>query len=357
MQLRSSVAVALFFAATAHASPPLPGPGAASRVVVYSDDDATTVVTTAVRATVPVGEVGAVRAGWIADVVTSASVDVVTAATRPVHERRDELSAGVDLRAGDALVSLDAAHSAENDYGSNRLSLSGSTDLAGNATTLGARASILFAAVGRAGDDAFQESLTVYALGVSVAQVVDARTLVSLAASLEVDRGYQASPYRFVTLADGSAAPEALPEGRARLALTVRLRRALSPSTVAALDERLYGDDWGLSASSTTARLVFTLASGLDLELRNRFHVQSSVAFWQARYDRRRRSMTADRELSALVDDFAGPALVYEAYDLGPFDTLRLDLRAEAFAFRFLPADRISGRLGAQLGIGLEAEL
>ena len=338
------------------ASPP-PEPGASTRVAVYQDDDATTVVTTAVQALVPLGEVGAVRAGWLADVVTSASVDVVTAATRPVHERRDELRAGLDVGGGDARMSADWAHSTETDYQSNRLSLDGGVDLSGHATTVGARASVLFAAVGRAGDDAFDESLRVWGAGLGLTQVVDARTVVSVGASLELASGYQSSPYRFVFVADGAALPETHPRRRGRASVTFRLRRSLSPTVTAAVDERLYRDDWGLSASSTTARLVLAMSEHLDLELRNRFHVQSSAAFWQRHYEQRRRHMSADRELSALLDDFAGPALVYEARGVGPFDRVRLDAGAEAFVYRFLDSDRIGSRFGLQVTAGVEARL
>jgi hypothetical protein len=353
----TAAAAALLAATAAGATPPVAEPGASSRAAVYQDDDATTVVTTAVTATVPLGELGAVRAAWLADVVTSASVDVVTAATRPVHERRDELRAGLDVRAGDALVSADWAHSTETDYGADRLSLAASLDLAGRATTLGARAATLFAEVGRAGDPAFAESLRVWSASLELTEVADARTVVSVTASGELAAGHQASPYRFVAVADGTALPETHPTGRARASVTVRVRRSLSPEAAAAIDERLYRDDWGISASSTTARLILTLTPRLDLELRNRLHVQSSASFWQRRYERRRRFMSGDRELSALIDDFAGPAIVYEARGVGPFERLRLDAGAEAFVYRFLDTDRIDGRLGVQVTAGVEGRL
>ena len=44
-----------------------------------------------------IAETVAVRAGYLVDVTTSASVDVVSAATDRWDERRDELRAGVDV--------------------------------------------------------------------------------------------------------------------------------------------------------------------------------------------------------------------------------------------------------------------
>jgi len=95
--------------------------GASSRVSLYQDDDATTVVTTAVRGTMPLGTVGAVRAAWIADVVTSASVDVVTAATRAIHERRDELRESADYHYREALKLDPASLAARIDLAENLL--------------------------------------------------------------------------------------------------------------------------------------------------------------------------------------------------------------------------------------------
>jgi hypothetical protein len=108
------------------------------RSALYQDDDATTVVTAAVEANGVVAETVGIRAGYLIDVITTASVDVVTAATGRWDERRDEVRGGVDVFLGDATVNAGVVRSIENDFDSWTVSFGGSVDLAQRATTLGA---------------------------------------------------------------------------------------------------------------------------------------------------------------------------------------------------------------------------
>ncbi|MBI2896513.1 MAG: DUF3570 domain-containing protein [Deltaproteobacteria bacterium] len=369
-RLWPAAALALAFCATAVAAAAEPGDGATdaegagsvdaranARVSVYQDDDATTVVTSAVRARAAFGDSVALRAGALVDVVSSASVDVVAAATRAFTEQRDEFQAGADLRGGDLALSADYARSDENDYGSHRLSIGGSMDLAKRSTTLSAGAGLVLSNVGRAGDDAFDETADSRTLTVAIAQVLDASTVVSFGYAGQIDGGLLSSPYRYVRLAGGTTVPESHPKSRFRHALVVRARRAAGQRVAVGLDERLYLDSWGVEASTTNAVLAVELWRDFDLEVRNRFHVQSGASFYRRAYQERLAWMTADRELGPLVDDFIGPAIVWQSGRLGPFDSIRLDLRADAFYYRFFDSDRIESRAGTMLAAGLEATL
>lgn len=357
MQLSRALGLLALLAPGLAAAQSVPESRVATRVALYADDDETTVVTSAVEAQGVVGETLAVRAGALVDVVTTASVDIVAAASRRIQETREEVRAGADLLGDDRVVSADWARSVENDWSSHRFSLGGALELAQHATRLSGSVSLALSEVGRAGDPGFSESQRAHLLSVGVTQVVDARTLLSVGYSGQLVVGMQSSPYRFVSLDDGTAVPETHPQSRLRHALVARVRRAVGESVSLGVDERLYGDDWGLLASTTTASLTLRLGEHLDIALENRLHVQTGVSFWGTPAGARRRFVTADRELGPLVDDFVGPSLSWEGHDVGPFDRLRADARAQAFLYRFLDSDRIDGRLGTLVSLGLEGTL
>ena len=153
---------------------------------------------------------------------------------------------------------------------------------------------------------------------------------------------------------DGTAVLERHPTERLRHAVTGRLRHSLSTSVAVGVDERLYADDWGMIATTTNVVLALALSDTVDLELRNRFHFQRAVSFWEERYDQQRRFVSADRELSTFLDDYVGPALIWSARDAGPFERLRADLRADVFYYRFLDYAFLEGRVGTLASIGLE---
>ena len=125
------------------------------RSVLYQDDEATTVVTSAIEAEAAIGERASVRAGYLMDAITTASVDVVAAATQRWDERRDEVRGGAAVRIGDATASAGAVRSIENDYDSWTITLGGSVDLADRATTLALSGAFVDSDVGRADDPSF----------------------------------------------------------------------------------------------------------------------------------------------------------------------------------------------------------
>ena len=78
--------------------------------------------------------------------------------------------------------------------------------------------------VGRAHDPNFEKLLDIQGAQIGLSQILDKKTLLTIAYTLSYAGGYQGSPYRFITLMDGFAAPESPPEARTRHALTGRRR-------------------------------------------------------------------------------------------------------------------------------------
>lgn len=333
------------------------GSAARARAAVYHDDDDTTVLTSSVEAQGTVGDALTVRAGYLLDAITTASVDVVAAATTRWTERRDEVRGGVDAHAGDATVTAGGARSLENDYDSWTASLGGSVDLASRATTLGASVAYVHSDVGRADDASFEAEARTWVADLRVVQALSPETLAALGYSLSYVHGLQSSPYRYVPAGDGTFVLERHPTERLRHAITGRVRHALGAAVSIGVDQRVYFDDWGMLATTTNASIAFGLSEAFELELRNRFHYQTAASFWQEGYDQQRRYMSADRELSTFLDDFAGAAVVWTAEEIGPFDRLRVDARADVFYYRYFDYAYLAGRIGTLASIGVEGAL
>lgn len=329
-----------------------------TRASLYQDDDYTTVFTSAIDANgVIEGTVG-LRGGYLVDVTSSASIDVVTAATDRWEERRDELRGGADLYVGDAIVTADYVRSMEPDWSSHRITGGFSIDLADRATTLSIGGGVILNDVGRSGEDqtegAFSDSQTTFALNVRWVQILDPQSLMQLGYAGQYVTGYQASPYRYVRLLDGSTYPETHPDERHRHAFTFRYRHAISDAIAFAIDERAYVDSWGVYGTTTILGLSVELLHGLELELENRFHFQTSASFYEPAYSMRRQYLSIDRELSMAIDDHAGPALIFTIEEVGPLEELVIDVAAQAFFYHYFEFDPLPWRFGftATIGVG-----
>ncbi len=279
---------------------------------VRTDTDGTTVVTprAGVEARV-IDDATTVRAGYAADIWTSASIDVRTAATAPVTEQRDEITAGVTRELTDVTVSAGYRFSHENDYVSHGGSVGLVQRLAeGNATVevaLHASADT----VGRSGDERFARSLASVGARVVYTQVLDPYTIVQGAYELTRREGYQSSPYRFVGLGgdglcNGTAqlcVPESHPSLRLRHALVASGRRSLGRAFSAGLEYRFYFDDWGIASHTVAAQLAWLPDDRTQVMARYRFYIQDAADFYASRYDLPTGTIlyvTRDRELGPI---------------------------------------------------------
>lgn len=320
------------------------------RESVYADDDATTISTTAVAVRAKPTSSLIVSARYIADAVSSASVDVVTAATGRWSELRSEVLAGVAYADGTTTVSLDYIYSHENDWDSHTVSVGGSRDLLRHNLTLAAGASYVANQVGRSHDMNFSEELGT--VGGSLRAVWTATPANIVAVSYDGSRslGYQASPYRYAFVADPSGVPiafmEDVPELRMRHAVTTRWNRHVGTDSALRSHARLYVDDWGVRSVTAGTELVVGLEP-FEIAASVRLYAQQHAAFYQDVYAEPRRYMTADRELSTFQDAFVGLRGGWTG------ESLALDLSVTAFAFRFPEFERLPRRLGLTAAIGL----
>lgn len=293
MQLSRWAVCALVLAAgTAHAEPTDERRASAS-LSVYSDNDHITVVTPSAGVQLPIGESLGFDANVVADVISGASVDVVSEASpTPISERRLEVGAGVAWQFHRlAAARLRAIGSTEHDFDALRINLGFNVELAQHNTTLDVDYMGGPDRVTSVVDPTFEQRRTNHRLMTTLTQVVDPRTYVDLAMEGQYAHGFQGSPYRTVPIADPLTSmlvrvQEATPKVRKGAAVRVRVRRAVDAAARLALhlSYRYYIDDWSVDSHTAALTAIAQTSARTELGVTLRGYLQSAADFYQPRY-------------------------------------------------------------------------
>ena len=349
MQLTRSLVVLLVLAASVRADT-----GFTSKVQVYADSDHTTVVSPVVQAAADVTNDTSVSLGYLVDIVSSASVDLVSQASpRTMHDVRHQVSLGLTHAFDTLTLDGNYSYSTENDYLSHTLGFDLSKDLDDKNTTLALGYGVSLNTVERAGDATFSRGETAQHVSLSWTQIINPKLATQLTYELGYDSGFQSSPYRYVPIrASATAAPEFWvwetdPDERTRNAFVFGINRALGKDSVQA-DYRLYFDDWGIASHTFGLRYFTWLTKHVELRLRERFYTQGAASFYQEIYTQPEKYITYDRELSTLWSETFGAKLEW-----GVADHLELELKADLFYYSYAEFLPLASRTGANLGAGM----
>jgi len=283
-------------------------------ISVWSDSDGTTVITPRVRSKIQLEEdTTYVDVAYAADIWTSASIDIRTAATKPFTEQRDEITAGVTHEMEDAKIGFGYRYSAEPDYLAQGGSASLAYDLAGGSATLEWLLGVGSDSVGRSGDPTFDRSLTTVNGRMAFTQILSSSLLMQLTYEGGRAWGFQSSPYRFVGiggdgLCGGTASfcmREAHPDQRTRHALVARAAYGLLDTVAVSGAYRLYLDDWGVMSHTILGQIAWQSDETSVISLRYRLYMQEAASFYRSVYEElppgTRPYLTRDRELSDMT--------------------------------------------------------
>jgi hypothetical protein len=277
----------------------------------YNDSDHVTVVTPSVALGIEDTSGASLHATYLVDVVSAASVDIVSTASSRWKEVRQAGSVSGEYKPHDFGVAVGTSFSSEPDYLSYGAYATVTKDFDEKNVSVFFGYGFSHDTIGRCGDNGgctpfsvFSRPLQRGSFNGGVDFVVDRDSLASLTGDVVIENGDQSKPYRYIPMFAASVAPnvangaslalvnqerlperplEQLPLSRRRLALTGRYARRLDGSTLR-LEERVYDDSWGLVASSSDARWIFDLGRRFALWPHVRFHVQNEVSFWQRAY-------------------------------------------------------------------------
>jgi len=277
----------------------------------YSDNDHISVLTPSVHAGIENVSGASLNGSYLVDVVSAASADIVSTASRRWQEVRQAGSLSGQYKPHDFGVGVGGSVSSEPDYLSYGVYATVVKDFDSKNWTLDFGYGFSKDTAGRCGADGactpfavFSRELQRGAFNAGISWVVDKATLASVSTDLIIENGDQSKPYRYIPMFAPDVAPqvpngasidsvnahrlperplEQLPLSRKRFALTGRYAHRLDDSTLR-LEERVYGDSWGLYASTTDARWIFDLGKRFALWPHGRFHVQSGTSFWEKAY-------------------------------------------------------------------------
>ena len=320
--------------------------------LVYDDSDNVTTFTPRLSVRRRLDEDGStVGAYALVDVLSAASVDVVSQATPGFSEVRTEAGFDLAIAMGDHLPSASYRFSIEPDYMSHGGRLALRSELLGPDSVLSIAYGLTGDVVGRSGTpwSAFSAELFTHAGEVSLTQTLGPTTVVRAIYGLTVQHGYLEKPYRSVpifdstVLADAQARgtrptldtfdalrlpqrpPESVPDLRVGHAIGARGLQAIEPiGGSLRLDYQLYLDDWGMSAHAVELALTGQAIEGLRIVGYGRGYVQTAVSFWRREYTVNDlgavpEQRTLDRDLSSYHALTGGARLEWELGDFAGY--------------------------------------
>lgn len=248
-------------------------------------------------------------ASYFVDVVSNASIDVVTTAS-PYSERRTEYGVGLDYVYRDALITLAASNSKEPDYTADSTSIDVAEDLFGGMTTINLGYSRGWDTVRKHGDPAFSQPASHWQYRLGATQLLTPRWLMSLNFEAVADDGYLASPYR-VARVFGAAVPEVDPNTRTSRAATLRVAGSVGASGAVRLQYRFFWDTWDIRAN--TEELGYSQYAGTRWLLDGfvRHYSQSQANFYSNDFSGVMAYMSRNRQLSTFNDFGVGAKAAY----------------------------------------------
>ncbi|MCC6557494.1 MAG: DUF3570 domain-containing protein, partial [Polyangiaceae bacterium] len=355
-------------AALLWAAPAAPEGRAAGWLSVLATDDGLTVISPQLSVRAPVGDALEVELGYDADVITAASADVIAAASpRGYTETRHGVGVGATWRPA-AATSLGARYlpSFEGDYESQGVAITAEREWIDRRLTTQVGYRFAFDEIGRRGDarEAWR-SLDTHGVTLALAWVFGPRTVGQISYEGQILDGYQASPYRFVPVDLAGVpvgVPERAPDDRARHAVALGLRHAITPQWFTATSDRVYADTWGIVSHTEEIELQrSSIGGGLILGAGLRLYGQTRADFYERRYaapdGALPRYRTADKMLAPSYSLLAGPRIEVGLGPLGPLSDLRATAKIELYVQRFIDYDRLTGRRAVIPAIGIAGEL
>lgn len=353
----------------------------------YLDTTAVRVLTPGIRGSVASPTAGwNVGAGYLLDVVTAASPDVVSTASRRFADTRHVGTVNGGYQPGRFGAQAFGSISSESDYVSRTLGVTVNAELLEKQLTPQLGFSHTWDTIGRAGTpyDVFSNSLKAEEITAGATIVMSPTSLMVLGTSVALESGDQSKTYRYIPLfAPGVSVPagasaetvnrarlpakplEQLPLDRQRFSVGGRFIQRTTSSTTLRLEERLYTDTWGVKATSTDARYMMDRSARLRIWPHARIHVQSGATFYKRVYGATLNSdgsaslpmfRTSDRELSPMFGVTLGGGIRFAITD--PSDKFQLAVVATAdglFNYYFNTL-YLRSRLAGYGTIGLEAD-
>jgi len=259
------------------------------------------------------------------DMVSSASIDVVTTAS-PYDEERVQWSLGADAIRGKTIYSVGFTNSEEDDYQSDTAYFGLSQDLFGDLTTVSLGFSRGWDTVrrrdasGNGVDPNFEENIDrrTYRLGVS--QILTKNLIFGATFEAITDEGFLNNPYRSVRYVDSGSGtgysfePEIYPRTRTSNAIALSSRYFLPYRAAIRGEYRFFTDTWGIVSHTAEIGYTHPWDPKWIFDVKYRFYTQSGADFYSDLFPRSQAQNFEgrDKELATFTSNTIGAGASYE---------------------------------------------
>ncbi len=232
-----------------------------------------------------------VYGNYYVDMVSSASIDVLTQGSK-YSEERTEYSVGVDYLVDRALLSVGYSQSSENDYEARTFNLGISQTFFGDLTTLSLGYGQGDDTVGRndppsedVAASEFEEALKRHRFSVGLSQILTRNWMLALNYESINDDGFLQNPYRQYRFRDDITGdigwlPENYPTTRNSDAVALRTIYYLPYRASLRAEGRWFQDSWGIKARNFELRYTHPLSETILFEMKGRLYNQSQADFY-----------------------------------------------------------------------------
>jgi hypothetical protein len=253
-----------------------------------------------------VGKNLSLSANYYVDMISSASIDVITTAS-PYKEERTQYSFSGDYLRGNTTISAGITDSTESDFDARTYNLSLSQDMFGQLTTLTLSYAYGDDTVRRVDDDTFFRDNTRQHYGIGLTQILTRNMIAALNFEVITDEGFLNNPYRSVRYLDSgnpngfSFEPELYPGTRTTTAIGIRTKYYLPYRAAIEAQYRYFSDTWDIT--SHTASIAYTHPwRDYVFTAKYRYHDQTGAHFFRDIFARSEATnfRGRDKELSPL---------------------------------------------------------
>ena len=256
-----------------------------------------------------VGKSTSLVGNYYVDMVSSASIDVVTTAS-PYSEERKQWSLGMDYLRGNTTVRAGYTSSVESDYDASTYNVSISQDMFGGLTTLTVSYGLGDDIVMKSGDDTFERFLDKQNYGLGLTQILTKNLILALNFETGTEEGYLNNPYRTVRYFNASDTSgrgysyeeEVYPNTRTSNAVGMRARYFLPYRAAIEGEYRFFTDTWDVESHTASLTYIhpwrdFTFSGKF------RYHDQTAAHFYSDLFSRAQATnfRGRDKELSPLT--------------------------------------------------------
>ncbi len=263
-------------------------------------------------------------ANYYVDSITSATIDVITAAS-PYTEKRTEKSVGVDYLFNKSIMSMGYTNSVENDFDAQSTFFTISQDMFGDLTTISMGYARGWDEITKTGDPDFKEDADRQSYSLGISQVMTKHMLLALNFQTITDEGFLNNPYRSVRYLDPGNAngysfePEVYPRTRTSNAVALRAIYYLPYRASIRGEYRYFSDDWGIRAFNAGVNYTHPIGKNWLLDFKYRYYEQGKADFYSDLfpYAQAQNYLARDKEMSSYSNQTFGFGVSYQIFPKG----------------------------------------